>query len=677
MSVRPGYRADIDGLRAVAVLSVVAYHAHPGAAPGGFVGVDVFFVISGYLIAQIVQADVAAGRFTLMGFYERRVRRIAPALIAMLVVCTLVFALYFAPFDFKAYAQSVGATLAFASNVYFWLKSGYFDAGAQTKPLLHTWSLAVEEQYYLVFPLLVAALYRRGQGARLLPVLSALAVLSLAVAVVQLPLDPRGAFYLPASRAWELLAGALLACAGLQAPPSAAKRLALSIGSAGLVLAPVVLYDHEIAFPGLAALPPVLGAVGLIWAGSLPSGTPAPLPNRLLASAPLVGIGRVSYSMYLWHWPVVVGAQYLLLRPLRGPWELAVYGAVVALLAWASWRYVEQPFRDGALRAWRRPRLFAAAGVSAALLFGVAVAVHVLQGLPGRIPEPARQYAAAALDVNPRRAACDRPSPERVAAGDLCRLGLDDEGEPDFLLFGDSFADALAPGFDRVARDTGRRGVSLTYSGCVPFPGAPRNVEACERFVEGSLAYLAARPSIRRVVLVARWTSAYHGNRFGPFHADDANVTEGEFTEPGAADNARAFVGGLSQLLGAMQGRELTVIAHIPEHPHDVPRALMLSAMVGRPAQVALPQDVHDARQAPVRAALQALQRAHPYTLLDLGGWLCDGTRCDVQRDGTSLYADDDHLSNAGALALQPAWRQALGLPGLAAARADGPSSAR
>jgi peptidoglycan/LPS O-acetylase OafA/YrhL len=654
------WRADIDGLRALAVASVIAFHAGVAGVSGGYVGVDVFFVISGYLIAGNIYAGVERGQFTLAGFYERRIRRIQPALIAMVAVSAVVFAAFLTPVDYKSFAQSVGASLTFCSNLFFYFKSGYFDVGSETKPLLHTWSLAVEEQYYLAFPLLVVALHRVLPRRTTLAIAS-LAALSFVVSVLQVRAHPDAAFYLPFARAWELLAGAWLARGALPAPRSAWQRQACGLAGLLAIVGPVILYTPATRFPGESALLPCVGALLVIHAGCGGKS----LAGALLSSAPATFIGRISYSLYLWHWPLLVAARYLLFRELAGPLELGLYAAAVVALAWASWRWVEQPFRTrGAGPLPTRARVFGATAAVTGAGMAFALAVHVGQGFPARFAQPARGFAAAALDTNPQRLRCDRLPPERIAAGQACTLGASEHYAPSFVLIGDSFGDAAAPGIDESARALGLKGLSLTYSGCFLLLGARQDNPACARFMDAAVAYVGAHPSVRNVVLVGRWTSALLGDRFGQVRTQGWYVQDAQSTERSQGENRRVFERSFDRLLTAFDGRRVAVVAYIPEQRYDVPRALALSATFGYPAQPALPVAMHEQRQVELRDTFDRLQARHPFDVIDVGRALCGAMVCDVLRQGVALYADDNHLSAHGAEALAGVWSAALGAPG-------------
>lgn len=376
------YRPDIDGLRAVAVLAVVAYHAAPGWLPGGFIGVDVFFVISGFLITRILAGQLAEGRWSLADFYARRIRRIFPALGLVLLASLAAGWWLLLPGQLAKLGQHGLLGAGFVANIGYWLETGYFDALAQDKPLLHLWSLGVEEQFYLVWPLLMWAAWRRGVGLRTLAL--GLAGLSLLINIVGVSLWPSATFYLPPARLWELLTGAVLALspqalAFLHNAPSRRTRWlahALAGLGAGLLLAGFVWTSAADRFPGWWALLPVGGAAALVAAG------PNAWINRRVLSQPwMVGCGLISFSLYLWHWPLL---SFLAMTSDGPPSRLARLAAVALSigLAWLSWRWVEQPLRHG-------PRLRLKTGGMVLTMVGIAAGAGALwasQGAPGRYP---------------------------------------------------------------------------------------------------------------------------------------------------------------------------------------------------------------------------------------------------------------------------------------------------
>ena len=431
------YRPEVDGLRAIAVVPVLLFHAGVGAFHGGYVGVDVFFVLSGYLITSIIRSELQAGTFTLAGFYERRARRILPALFVVVAACIGPAWWLMAPHQLKDFSQSLVAVSAFASNVLFWLESGYFEASAELKPLLHTWSLAVEEQYYVVFPLLLLALRRLGARPTA-AVVATIAIASLALAQWSSTRHPGANFYLLHTRAWELLAGALVALklGGAGTPPVRGADAWGWVGLA-LVLGAVFAFDHTTPFPSLWPAVPVLGTVLLVRFARADAGV-----GRLLASRPLVGLGLISYSLYLWHQPLLA-----FLRIRRGESELnaltiGLFLLLSLALAAASYRWVERPFRSRS--RFSRGSIFALSLAGIVGFGALGLAGHRSDGFLAhklaQVPE-AKRALLVQVEAESRRRA------EVVArhAADLQRPGFDvASGRRRVLVIGDSVGEDLA-----------------------------------------------------------------------------------------------------------------------------------------------------------------------------------------------------------------------------------------
>jgi peptidoglycan/LPS O-acetylase OafA/YrhL len=439
------YRPDIDGLRAVAVLAVLAFHVGSNHIPGGFIGVDVFFVISGYLISAIVFSEIAASRFSVLAFYERRVRRIFPALFAMLIVFSAMAYFLLLPTEFVDYSKSLLSAITSSSNFFFWRSAGYFDFPT-SHPLLHTWSLAVEEQFYIFFPLFLVIVRRLIPG-QLRRAVIVLFFASLLTSVVTVHYSPDAAFYLPTTRAWELLLGTLLSLGIFPRIHSLALRNLSTLAGMALILYPAFRYSELTAFPGLAALPPCFGSALIIAAGESGSS----LVGRALAWRPIAFIGLISYSLYLWQWPVVVlhslGLSFNpqpLLPALLAPYRFDKFFEIALsfLLAILSWRFVEQPFRKGPLRLPRRPLFLLSAAVMASLAV-FAVLVIAQAGFSSRFPQHAVEIASYL--ANPERdvgqaGQCFLTQANRPQDFDKSRCLRLEEGKKNYLVVGDSHA---------------------------------------------------------------------------------------------------------------------------------------------------------------------------------------------------------------------------------------------
>jgi peptidoglycan/LPS O-acetylase OafA/YrhL len=494
------HRADIDGLRALAIVPVVLYHVGARGCFGGFVGVDVFFVISGYLITGILVRELDRGGISLRHFYRRRVLRIFPALFAMLAACAVVAWAAMLPRELAAFARSMFATALFSSNLFFWRESGYFAPAAHSLPLLHTWSLAVEEQFYLFWPLILMAAARTGR--RWLPWLAgAIAAASFAVAAWQVPRDPAAAFYLTPARTWELMAGALLVWMPARALASRPLREAVALAGLAAILSAVKIYNQGTPFPGVAALLPVAGAAAILAAGACGDS----LVTRLLSLRPLVFVGAISFSLYLWHWPVIVFSQTVLYLEQTPAVRCGVV-AVSLLLAAASWRFVETPLRAGGSASWPARLVLRRAAMLMALALassGIAVAAR---GFPDRFDAPQQAigaYEDYAGDQAYRAGSCFVVQPGDPFDASTCLAHA--PGKRNILIVGDSHAAHLWPGLHAAAgADT--HILQATTTGCRPvLAPVAAHEPACRGFFRDLFVdWLPSHP-VDVVVLAGRW----------------------------------------------------------------------------------------------------------------------------------------------------------------------------
>ncbi|WP_061848194.1 acyltransferase family protein, partial [Bradyrhizobium sp. DOA1] len=449
MTPSENYRPDIDGLRAVSILLVVLYHAHPWMLPGGFVGVDVFFVISGFLITRIL---LSPGGMPISTFYARRIRRIFPALIAVLVVTAAIGWVILLPSQFRLLGENIVASVLFASNLFQLGQLGYFAPLAAENPLLHLWSLGVEEQFYIFWPLALGLLARSPH--RRLYILGALA-LSLAASAVLVVTDPDWAFYAPVPRAWELLIGGLLAEANLVRKSGSHLLGAIGLGA---IAASALLFDRAMPFPGLLALVPVVSAALVIV-------SPNAVTNRLLlASRPAVLLGLISYPLYLWHWPLLT---YLGIIRHGVPNFLEIWGAILVatVLSILTFHFIEWPIRN---RRNLVPFLSIALGTAGV----IGAAIVIMAGVPWRFPQELQAVASVSTDDNP--AFMDRCFLEAPNSG--FDVGCIAPGDgPLLVLWGDSNAAALYPALAQAAQHASFRVGRFTAPGCAPILDAGPN----------------------------------------------------------------------------------------------------------------------------------------------------------------------------------------------------------
>ncbi|WP_347312601.1 acyltransferase family protein [Defluviimonas sp. SAOS-178_SWC] len=644
------YRKDIDGLRAVAVLPVVLYHAGLGFA-GGYVGVDVFFVISGYLIVGLIHQEMVEERFSFLDFYGRRIRRLYPALFVVLAAVTAWAIWKMLWVDLIDYGRSLLSAVAYVSNIYFYAQTGYFTEDATIKPLLHTWSLAVEEQFYLVAPILLLPLVRFLSARGRLAVLSVLVVLSFAACAVATGKDRNLTFYLAPFRAWELGLGGLLALA--QAEGMRARRwVAEGCGIAGLVLIgyAVLTFQRYLPFPGWRAAVPCLGAALVILAGTVP-GT---LTGRLLSLGPMTFVGKISYPLYLWHWPVIVAVVYGRPDPLSAGEAWGIVGASL-VLATLTWRYVERPVRTGRVLA-ARLSLFGAAALASVAAACVAGVILGANGFPGRhAPELVRMVSERGL-LDAERWLHDR---RLCHFSDLAVLGEDRpcirgaEGvAPSFAFVGDSHADAASPAVFAAAAQAGRSGWSITMPGFIFTPGRWHAGSGGDADVQAVLGFIDRHPEIRTVVVSAWWVRARIGDSY---RNEPALYIDADYDGSGPAYNPGSFDRSLERLVAALPGREIVLLDDVPASPVlDVKTWVRRYAVTGVEPPPGIARPEADSQRAAYEPSLKALATRHRNVrYVPVFEGLCGPEFCPLfNADGQPVFRDGDHLSQVGALGL-------------------------
>jgi peptidoglycan/LPS O-acetylase OafA/YrhL len=600
------YRHEIDGLRAIAVMAVILNHAGVSSISGGFVGVDVFFVISGYLITQIVLKDLRAGRFSLSTFYERRARRILPAFVAMIAVVTLLAALWMPPWELAAYGKSVAAAALSASNFLFWREAGYFDAASQLKPLLHTWSLGVEEQFYILLPLALMLLVRRDRLMVSLVVIAAL--LSLGLSEIGWRWMPEANFYLLPTRAWELLAGVLCALIAARQAPRPNDWLA-GLGVA-LVLGAVLIFNEDTPTPSLYALVPVGGAA-LILLYTRPGGMVA----RALSWRPVALIGLISYSAYLWHQPIFALARIRLDAPLGAALMVALVALSLAA-GWASWRFIERPFRRPAPQRPRRHVLAASAAALGALAL-VGTGGWASGGLLHLKTDAMQRAYLASAQPSPLRKACHTGGAAFTLPAKSCVFFAPTAS---WAVLGDSHGVELSYALARALEPRGIGLRQLTFSGCAPSWNTG-GATPCARWTDQAVRALIEDARIDTVVISYRLT--WH-----------------------LAQHPDAVWGAYVDMISALQaaGKTVVVIRQAPELPAPM-RGLAMRG--GDTAIIGMERAQWNAQRGGVSDRLHRIPRG--VLLLDPAENLCDRDLCFAGRDGVSSYFDANHLSMSGA----------------------------
>jgi peptidoglycan/LPS O-acetylase OafA/YrhL len=657
------YRPEIDGLRAIAVLPVIFFHAGWSLFQGGYVGVDIFFVISGYLITSIIAEDLAQKKFSIQHFYERRARRILPALFFVMLCCLPFAWQWMTPHQLKSFAQSLVAVSGFSSNILFFLTSGYFDSASELKPLLHTWSLAVEEQYYMVFPLLLMAIWRFKHN-KVLVLLSGLFVLSLLCAEWGWRNNTEANFYLLPMRGWELLAGAILALhMGQYNKDAKAVQKGsnlLSVVGLALVFGSLFFFDKSIPHPSLYTIFPVLGTLLIIY--SAQAGT---WVARLLSFKPILYIGLISYSLYLWHQPLFVFARLRLGEHLNPEIYAALIIAAIGL-AWFNYQFVERPFRNKKAISVRQIFVFSALG--SLLFIALGFYGHVKQGFPERFGEEGKKVLAQVTRPAPFMTGClkDYSIKDKSSLFTECQLGnKPSSSKPNIILLGDSHAASLAYGLDKALHTTGYNGLQLTVNGCPPIKNMTRadNLDmrdVCPRaYNVAEEIYLESKPHY--VIVSSRWALQLTSKRFnnqdgGIEHGGDAEVSSVEPKDNlRDVDLSQRYVQHFEALneLYKQSNTTLIVISQIPEAGWNVPdralspayRNLKGDAKLG---EIKTRRSVYDERNVDVERLMQTIEKLSNVKVLYPADALCDAEFCYNTENGIPLYRDDDHLSMLG-----------------------------
>lgn len=611
LNSRPAYRNDIDGLRAVAVLSVVLYHYKFTFLTGGFTGVDIFFVISGFVITKSIFTELQHGQFSIANFYFKRIRRIIPALFAIYIVTSIAAAIILLPRDFIAYSKSLISSASFVSNIFFWKSSGYFNPSAENQPLLHTWSLSVEEQYYVFMPLLFAFLdYLKIRRRTTIILLAVISIFSLVLSIAAVYTAPTAGFFLLPTRLWELLIGAMLGIYSLRENVffRGVVNSLFSLAGMALIAFGLLTIDSGDPFPGWNALFPCVGAALIILGGTTER---PPLVNQLLATPLPVGIGKISYSLYLIHWPVVAFANYYI----DGVLSTYVYFMMIIIVigaSYLSWKYIEQPFRH--LSYNRMKAAFFSTGFGVAVFCAAGVSVIVSGGFPQRHPGFVEQKIAGLEDWGGN--ACFHQNATTLETWDpkSCQRTTGSGGN--VLLWGDSFAAHYLPGLLMNSAIMNRNIFQYTFAGCPPVLSYYSLARpACTTFNAQALPLLKTY-KIDTVILSARWSDVPKAT------LEQLHETIAEINRWGAA---------------------VIVIGPSPQFSVDVQRLDYLagaSSLSGEVSGKAVNNE---------DIAKKVADQATGAKFIDPMASLCVSDRCTYRVNTNYLYADYGHFSGFGA----------------------------
>lgn len=650
------YRSEIDGLRAVAVIPVILFHAGFSWFSGGYVGVDIFFVISGYLITSILLKELSQGEFSIINFYERRARRILPALFFVMICCIPFAWVWMAPTQLKEFSQAIFAITIFLSNVLFWKRTDYFAPSAEENPLLHTWSLAVEEQFYIFFPVLLMLMWRSG-ASRIFFAILVLSIGSLLLSEWASRNYPAANFYLLPTRAWELGAGAL--CAFIVQKKQSGPSQFLSLLGFTLVVLSIVIFDDSTRFPSLYALVPVLGTMLIVLYGTRGTTIGKILSNRLL-----VGIGLISFSAYLWHQPLLAFARVRMLS--EPPHGLMFSLSVLSLvLAFFSWKYVEQPFRKktGSILS-NRKAVFVFSGLVMGVFASFGLYGHIRNGFDDRVTLPrlleldlhAREYQQECFDFSLNKLEAD---------GYFCHLGNIKES-PEIAVLGDSHALSFLPPLVAMAEE---KEASLIFSGvssCPPIINTFVLRDDYRRRIcnlrNGNAHKKIIDLGVDTVVLIARWSNYTFSDIAGSFMylgskydvVDDKKATLDVFKEK------------LEYTLRYYTENGLNVIVfHQPPVQEKDARSfynyyyMILDRSFDKYlAEASISKSDHLARYRPVLEVLEEkVSMFSGVQSIDFSDVLCASGKCNIGTPDRSFYLDDNHLSNYGAKAVGASYR--------------------
>ncbi len=646
------FRHDIAGLRAWAVLAVVLYHFGVPGFAGGFVGVDVFFVISGFLMTRIIVDGLQGQRdkpFSVWQFYLARARRIVPAL---LVLCGVLLGLgwFVLPFtDYKPLGMHVLTAVLFASNIQFWREAGYFDADSHDKWLLHTWSLSVEWQFYLVLPLVMLAIWKCWPGRKgAVAVVTVMMLASLGMSVWLTGIKPEAAFFLLPTRAWEMLAGGLVAIwAGGSLPPVLQGRQRVLEALGFLMMAAAVVTANPADWPGAAALLPVVGTVFVLLAQRQSSVmTAMPVLQRL---------GDWSYSIYLWHWPVVVALVYVGWQNEAAPVMAGL--AVSVLLGWVSYRWVEPLGRIG--QHWTAAKALFVFGMVVAILGAAGLAVRLMNGVPGRLSPQVEAVAAAANDINPLR------DKSHTMGGKEFKSHVYGGPNVKAIVWGDSHASSIVTAVQATQTDTQDGVLGMSYTSCPTLFGVrqERKDLHCAEFNEWAMRQMVAYPSDVPVIIVNRSSAYLFGNRYGS-HELNPNI----YFDNNSKKLDKSYSLFLEEYEGNLVGsmcriaktRPLFLFLPLPEMPVNVPNSMARAEQLNRTLIVNMPLLTYQKRNAVIFNAYKRVAKECNVKLVDALSVLCEKEFCQGINKNEILFYDDNHMSEKGNKILVDVFRQIL-----------------
>lgn len=677
----PDYRKDIDGLRAIAILTVISFHAFPDWVKGGFIGVDIFFVISGYLITSIILINLDRNNFSFTEFYSRRIKRIFPCVLLVLISSLLFGWFALLSDEYMQLGKHIAAGGGFISNFILWNESGYFDIATENKPLLHLWSLGIEEQFYILFPLLLWASWKLRFNFTTVTTLAA--TISFVFNIAYIEIAPSAAFYLPQSRFWELLLGAIWASvsthgsanlplninpctsnwlASWQAiyrtKPNAVKNTKSTLGIM-LILIALFFTTKEKNFPGWWAVLPTIGTLLVISAGKN-----AWLNRTILSNPSLVWVGLISFPLYLWHWLLLTIAR--IIEGETPSLEIRCAAVFISfILSWFTFRLIEYPVRFSQHTTKKTATLIILMGC----VSGMGYYVKINRGLPFRAyPQSAESYVTTTAMTNRQSECFEIPYAYTIASNWYCSLGLSTK-KPTMFAYGDSHALSLLPAIERYAYETNIKILFSGTSGCPPLIGIQSHRDGeyikkynCKKLNNRIFEYVKNN-RIKNVILIARWTY-YTGGTTRP---NELNIISQHISLPATKENSiNSFIDSLRYTIENYNsiGVHVFLIDDTPQQRFDPVSALKKSRTFSDSAinQYAIPRSEHISNQAFVSKEINKYKNM-AVSIINLDDILCRKNICPLAEANKFLYFDDDHLSVAGAEIIYPAIAETLSAP--------------
>ena len=652
------YRAEIDGLRALAVFPVILFHAGYGMFSGGFVGVDIFLVISGYLITTIILREIEEGRFSIAKFYERRARRILPALYFIIILSIPVAWLTLPPDLLENFGQSVAATVLFSNNILLYVTSSYWGAASELKPLLHTWSLAIEEQYYILFPLFLISTWRFGKTT-VVQLLFLFFFVSLALSHWGAYNKPTATFFLLHTRLWEIVLGVFCAFYLIKKHDHDSKPLeeVLSLFGLFLIIFSIFAFNETTPSPSFYTLAPTVGtALVILFANK---GT---FTNKFLRQRLLVGVGLISYSSYLWHQTLFAFYRTESIWLDQDKTDLPALITLSFLMGYLSWRFVERPFRTK--EKFSRKTIFSLSISTAILLAGIGVSMHFGEGFYNR----AKDFTS--LEIDTQRDLDQECIPLNISNDfKACKYGNKNSSPPKLALIGDSHAKAIVPVLASLSEEDGSSFLLIYNGGCPPLIGVnvelelgDRDMEGCLKLAQAQLDYIK-KEQIKNVLLAARWSLYTSGDY--TWRKKSHFLTSHMSKEISKQNTLQVFESSLSQTIKSYKslGTEVSILMQVPQQKYPAEYMYYQLSLRGKSNEErdkAIKRNSvsfmeHARLQKENRDIFETLKTELEFRLINPDEMFCNKSgECPIGTISESYYVDEDHLDINGALKLKP-----------------------